>query len=634
MRTRARTITWAAAGAALFGLLLSSGCGSGSGSSATGSSAARGDGRATFTVHWPTRSRLIPAASNSIVITLTRGSLFTTKQTLARPAQGGTATATFAGLPVAALSATATAYPNANGTGTAQATATVTVTTQSGQTAQIGLTMETTITHIDLTPANPTVAVNQALSMVATPRDAANNAVLVFPGNLQWSSGTKADATVTQAGTVSGVQAGQSLISVTEAESHASGSIEVTVTPTGAGSGSTPISVSVMWPARSRSLSGLSSALSAVFTLQSANPSGRDFTFEEDRNSAPAAYTGSYTSTSPALVGTWTTVVNFFTQPGGKGSIVGTASGIVTILSNGTGLDNIATVGAIKTVTVPANQLILAGQAKDLLVSCQDGSGNLIAVTPGSVFWKVLSGQASLAITNGQPQGLVEGSATVTATVDGIVSPVATVLVGPTGYTVVAANDIGLEPLPTGINNLGVAVGYAQEHAYTFSAAGGIQILQPLPGGTQTQAFGINDAGQIAGWSSGTSNGPVVWNNGVPQPLPTLFGNGGIANGINSSGWVVGYCIEPGQSSPAHACLWQVGAVTDLGQGSAKAINSKGQFVGNESSWDALIWNNGSASSLPTPGNIGGLPICINDNGVVGGYLSNGAGCYWDQAGC
>src|ERR1041385_3282125 len=105
-------------------LLALVGCGSGSQTP----SLSKATGSATFTVTWPNPSRLIPKASASIVVQILNGSTQIASQTLARPASGGTATATFPLLPPGTLTAKATAYPQANGSGVAQATATLLLT--------------------------------------------------------------------------------------------------------------------------------------------------------------------------------------------------------------------------------------------------------------------------------------------------------------------------------------------------------------------------------------------------------------------------------------------------------------------------------------------------------------------------
>src|SRR5258706_8796866 len=86
-----------------------------------------GTGRVAITIRWPDRSRLIPLASNSIVVALKRGAQTLASQTLPRPANGNTTTADFNGIKTGSLTLVATAYPNADGTGVGQAMGTVPV---------------------------------------------------------------------------------------------------------------------------------------------------------------------------------------------------------------------------------------------------------------------------------------------------------------------------------------------------------------------------------------------------------------------------------------------------------------------------------------------------------------------------
>ena len=69
---------------AMICLALLNGCGGGGSSPVNANSA--GTGRATFTVLWPTPSRLIPVAANSIVVQILNGSTVLGSQTLTRPA--------------------------------------------------------------------------------------------------------------------------------------------------------------------------------------------------------------------------------------------------------------------------------------------------------------------------------------------------------------------------------------------------------------------------------------------------------------------------------------------------------------------------------------------------------------------
>jgi uncharacterized membrane protein len=67
--------------------------------------------------------------------------------------------------------------------------------------------------------------------------------------------------------------------------------------------------------------------------------------------------------------------------------------------------------------------------------------------------------------------------------------------------------------------------------------------LAPAPGDDFSFAFGVNDAGQVAGGTQGATVNAAVWKNGTtPTVLPSVPGtnSGGTAYAINNSGQVVG----------------------------------------------------------------------------------------------
>ncbi len=176
-------------------------------------------GSATFRVTWPNRSRLIPAASNSISVVIKLGTTVVAQTLLPRPASGGTSSASFATLPIGTLSATASAYPNTDGSGTAQASATSPLVIQAGQNTSIGLTMNSTIDHLTLSPSPAVAIVGTPLLMSVTAYDVNGNVVLLSSPKLQWASSSTNIATVSSIGVVSGLVAGTSTISVTDTES-------------------------------------------------------------------------------------------------------------------------------------------------------------------------------------------------------------------------------------------------------------------------------------------------------------------------------------------------------------------------------------------------------------------------------
>ncbi len=158
----------------------------------------------------------------------------------------------------------------------------------------------------------------------------------------------------------------------------------------------------------------------------------------------------------------------------------------------------------------------------------------------------------------------------------------------------------------------------------------------------ESEAIGINDSGQIVGWSTviGDAIHAFLYSNGQMTDLSTLGGashaGSSVANAINDSGQIVGNTTVVNGSGPGsqQAFLDANGVMTALGipygteESDANAINSSGQIVGNAgdpSSADglgqhAILWSNGTATDLGTlPGDSFADATSINDSGVIVG---------------
>jgi probable HAF family extracellular repeat protein len=85
--------------------------------------------------------------------------------------------------------------------------------------------------------------------------------------------------------------------------------------------------------------------------------------------------------------------------------------------------------------------------------------------------------------------------------------------------------------------------GLGQQHAVLWDH-GTMTDLGTLPGGTHSEAYGINNEGQVVGLSNGagfSGRHAVLWDQGAVTDLGTL--PGGLqsrASGINARGEVVG----------------------------------------------------------------------------------------------
>lgn len=140
-----------------------------------------------------------------------------------------------------------------------------------------------------------------------------------------------------------------------------------------------------------------------------------------------------------------------------------------------------------------------------------------------------------------------------------------------------------------GINNSGLVAGWADftGKSRAFLYGGALTNIGLLAGGQFSQAVALNDAGQLVGWgdlASGETHAFVYEPDGSVTEIPRLAGQtNNFAYGINDAGAVVGYSEGPAQSQ---AFVYSGGASTALGYlpggavSRALGINTFGQVVG------------------------------------------------------
>jgi len=222
-------------------------------------------------------------------------------------------------------------------------------------------------------------------------------------------------------------------------------------------------------------------------------------------------------------------------------------------------------------------------------------------------------------------------------------------------YTVTDLGTLGgTDSLGWGINASGQVTGYAamtdDETVDAFlwnpttpnGANGTMHDLGSL-GGSFSWGIGINAGGQVAGISATTGDAAehaTLWipttprsSSGTLHDLGTLGGTYSQGTGINDSGQVTGYSDETGDST-SRAIMWKPttpgsasGTMHDLGSlgGSVSFgwdINASGQVTGNsDTSGDeathAFLWK-------PTTPN--GVTGTMHDLGSLGGTWSDGGG--------
>jgi probable HAF family extracellular repeat protein len=185
----------------------------------------------------------------------------------------------------------------------------------------------------------------------------------------------------------------------------------------------------------------------------------------------------------------------------------------------------------------------------------------------------------------------------------------------------------------SGINNLGQVVGMARVggsvddvvvwHDGTMNDLG-------ADGGNPSHAKAINDSGQVAGTTDGSTWMAFIYSDGAFTDLGTLSGFRSFGSGINNAGQVVGNSTyEGGGNFNYHAFIWQDGIMTELSGFSgqnyyAEGINDVGQVIVLSNLNHAYIWNNGAVTDLGA-----GEPFGINNAGQVVGY-SAGSATLWD----
>ncbi len=186
-----------------------------------------------------------------------------------------------------------------------------------------------------------------------------------------------------------------------------------------------------------------------------------------------------------------------------------------------------------------------------------------------------------------------------------------------------------------GINDLGQVVGWSynanrQGHAFLWQNSNNLTDLGTLPNKESSLASAINDAGEVIGSSSSPGESPLAfsWKNGTIRQLSTLPGGreGSNASDINNAGEIVGYAKT---ASVIHAVLWNDNNITDLGSldnngSEGLGINEKGEIVGgsiyvinNSTGTHAILWDKKGTITDLTPQASSSSARRINKKGTV-----------------
>jgi len=156
-------------------------------------------------------------------------------------------------------------------------------------------------------------------------------------------------------------------------------------------------------------------------------------------------------------------------------------------------------------------------------------------------------------------------------------------------------------------------------------------------GGIKSYAYGINDSGQVVGYSKNSDGDyhAFFWNGIDMIDLGTLGGDKSCAYGINDSGQVVGYSRNSDRKY--RAFLWNGTDMIDLGtlggdRSYAYGIDFFGQAVGysknSDGDYRAFFWKNNAMTGLGTLGGSRSYAYGMNALFHVVGKAHNSAGEY------
>lgn len=179
------------------------------------------------------------------------------------------------------------------------------------------------------------------------------------------------------------------------------------------------------------------------------------------------------------------------------------------------------------------------------------------------------------------------------------------------------------------INNAGQVAGFSTvaggaEHAFLYQA-GEMRDIATL--GTQSRANDINERGQVAGHylDAAGHTRAFIYDNGAMRDLGTLGGDFALATDISNGGHVLG--LSRDADGREHSFIYHDGVMTALASGPpglrALGINSAGDAVGSRqgaSAPGAYLWSGGRLLDLAvmvSPQWQVSNPVAINDLGQI-----------------
>lgn len=290
------------------------------------------------------------------------------------------------------------------------------------------------VAAIVVTPSTSTLALNAQLPLQAQVQDGSGTIVPDAP--VTWTVQDPNIVSVSAAGVVTGLALGSTQVAANALGK--SGIATITVTRT-------PVASVVLLPNQA------SVAIGATFQL-----------------SASTLDAGGATLTGRAII--WTTSNAAVATVNASGLVTGVAPGTTTITAASEGKTSTSTVtvsqGAVARVEVtPASLSMQVGQTQQLVAAAKDGNGNVI--TGKTVVWA--SDNLSVAtVSGGSVLARATGTATITATVDGI-----------SGRSAVTVTAVAVQSVSVSPSTLSLVVGQSGSLSATVVDASGATVSNP-----------------------------------------------------------------------------------------------------------------------------------------------------------
>jgi probable HAF family extracellular repeat protein len=220
-------------------------------------------------------------------------------------------------------------------------------------------------------------------------------------------------------------------------------------------------------------------------------------------------------------------------------------------------------------------------------------------------------------------------------------------------YTITDIGTLGGESSEAAaLNNLGDVVGTATtasgaSHTFLYRNRE-LFDLGTLPGGTASYGTGINDRGDVVGYSGVNAYGPdfrefqqgFVWHEGEMRSVGALYCpctfnaryGTSTATAINNAGWVIGDSQTLRQTY-RNAFFWVDGIIRQLPVESEQPLNSHAYGINDirevvgDANDRAFVARDGSSRDLGVPsGYVTSSARAINNKGQIAGIATNGAG--------